>query len=138
LDPEVLPARLQRHIVVDLKTGCWRWTGASTKGYGQVTYRKRHHLVHRLVWELLIGPVAPSMQLDHVCRVRRCCRPLHLREVTALENVHAPGSQSISAIHAKKTHCPAGHPYDDANTYRPRRGGRLCRECNRQRKKGGA
>ena len=32
-----------------------------------------------------------------------------------------------------RTHCPQGHPYDETNTYRPPRGGRVCRECGRQR-----
>lgn len=32
--------------------------------------------------------------------------------------------------HARKTHCPQGHPYDAANTYlHPR--GRVCRACKR-------
>ncbi len=33
---------------------------------------------------------------------------------------------------ALKTHCPAGHPYDEANTYVDKRGYRYCRECQRQ------
>ncbi len=34
-----------------------------------------------------------------------------------------------------KTHCPAGHAYDEANTYRYR-GGRYCRACKRLRNRG--
>ncbi len=30
-----------------------------------------------------------------------------------------------------KTHCPKGHPYNEANTVRMR-GKRYCRECRRQ------
>lgn len=32
---------------------------------------------------------------------------------------------------ASKTHCPAGHPYDEENTYINARGGRICRACRR-------
>ena len=32
-----------------------------------------------------------------------------------------------------KTHCPAGHPYDVANTYVTKAGHRLCRACHRKR-----
>ena len=32
--------------------------------------------------------------------------------------------------YALATHCPRGHPYNDANTYRDKRG-RRCRECHR-------
>jgi len=31
-----------------------------------------------------------------------------------------------------KSHCPAGHPYDEANTYVNPRGGRSCRICRRE------
>jgi hypothetical protein len=34
---------------------------------------------------------------------------------------------------ANKTHCPQGHPYDEANTYRHPNGSRRCRECRRQK-----
>jgi hypothetical protein len=35
------------------------------------------------------------------------------------------------ALGDSKTHCPAGHPYDDGNTYVNRRGWRSCRTCKR-------
>lgn len=31
----------------------------------------------------------------------------------------------------ERTHCPQGHPYDDANTYRDKSGRRNCRECRK-------
>lgn len=35
--------------------------------------------------------------------------------------------------HGFETHCPKGHAYDEANTYRnPRTGGRSCRVCHRE------
>lgn len=34
-----------------------------------------------------------------------------------------------------KTHCPAGHPYDDANTYVNPKGWRCCRICQRDVKR---
>lgn len=34
----------------------------------------------------------------------------------------------------RKTHCPYGHPYDEANTYTDRKGGRNCRACQRIRR----
>jgi len=35
-----------------------------------------------------------------------------------------------------KTHCPKGHPYDEANTYINKSGGRECRECKACRRDG--
>lgn len=34
---------------------------------------------------------------------------------------------------ASKTHCPRGHPYDEANTIRLKSGGRWCRQCEKDR-----
>lgn len=34
-----------------------------------------------------------------------------------------------------KTHCPAGHPYDEVNTYVDKRGHRSCRACQRERRR---
>ena len=37
---------------------------------------------------------------------------------------------------ARKTHCPAGHPYTPENTYTPLFSNtRACRTCNRERKR---
>lgn len=33
----------------------------------------------------------------------------------------------------QRTHCPQGHPYDEANTRRNKKGGRACRTCERER-----
>jgi hypothetical protein len=42
-----------------------------------------------------------------------------------------PGS--TGALNAVKTECPAGHPYDQTNTYFRPGGGRACRKCTRER-----
>lgn len=37
---------------------------------------------------------------------------------------------SVRARAAKITHCPRGHAYDETNTYRNKKGKRICRACN--------
>lgn len=37
---------------------------------------------------------------------------------------------TLRARAALITHCPRGHPYDAANTYRNKKGKRICRACN--------
>lgn len=107
--------------------GCWLWTGArSSNGYGAVSIGGRVVGAHRAVYELLAGPIPAGLQLDHLCRVRRCVNPAHLEPVTAREN-------QLRGVHGLKTHCPAGHPYDEENTYiHPGRGVRDCRLCRRE------
>ena len=108
---------------------CWTWDGTrNAKGYGVLTIRGRvgSRLAHVLAWEFTKGLVPEGLELDHLCRVKHCVNvDLHLEPVTHAENVRR-GSNAM------KTHCPRGHPYDEANTHYSSNG-RKCRECNKQR-----
>ena len=56
--------------------------------------------------------------------------PEHLEPVTPRENVLR--GIAPAALHAKKTHCPAGHEYAGDNLYvHPTKGLRYCRACGR-------
>ncbi len=55
-------------------------------GYGRCQWRRKTWKTHRLVFTWLVGPIPPEMQLDHLCRNRRCCNPTHLELVTGTEN----------------------------------------------------
>lgn len=44
---------------------------------------------------------------------------------------HLPMPSTVRAPRPRKTHCPKGHAYDDANTYYASNGSRTCRACNR-------
>jgi hypothetical protein len=102
----------------------------STAGYGRVGYQGKSYDAHRLVYILSEGPVAEGKELDHLCRVRHCVNPDHLREVTRRENLLADGSLSIAKIHAEKTHCKHGHEFTSENTYQWRNQ-RHCLACRR-------
>jgi hypothetical protein len=41
--------------------------------------------------------------------------------------------RAVAYSNSSKTHCKRGHPFDEANTYRPASGQRFCRECGRMR-----
>jgi hypothetical protein len=115
---------------------CWPWTAAlNDRGYGKFWTGKRLVYAHRLMYVLAHGSLSAALTIDHLCRVRNCVNPAHLEAVTLRENILR--SDSTSARHARKTHCPKGHPYDDANTrYWHRQ--RHCRTCHREnRRKGG-
>lgn len=84
-------------------SGCWIWTGAlTTNGYGQVRWGDRTLRAYRLVYELLVGPIPDGLQLDHLCRNRRCVNPAHLEPVTQWENWARGMAPSARAWRQKK------------------------------------
>lgn len=125
IDPAVRFGR--KYLPLD--DGCWLWIGSTAgHGYGEFYDGQRKVPAHRWAYEHFIGPIPDGLQLDHLCRVRPCVNPEHLEPVTQAENIRR-GAAVI-------THCPQGHPYDEANTCRPTRGNgneRQCRTCARER-----
>ena len=112
---------------IDTSGDCWEWTAYRTpKGYGQVWLGDRMWLAHRIVYEALVGPIPDGLQIDHLCRNPGCVNPMHLEPVTSWENSRRGGSFTHNT---RKTRCPHGHPYDEANTYRTPGGARKCRTC---------
>jgi hypothetical protein len=112
-------------------SGCWIWLSALThNGYGQFYYSRSTKVAHAIAFKVLIGPYPPTLQMDHLCRVRRCVNPVHLEPVShALNTLRG---QSFSAVNARKTRCPQGHPYADHGYLNPA-GHRRCRTCDRNR-----
>lgn len=117
-----------KHRVIENAAGCWLWTKLlHDQGYARGSMDGRHGYIHRLVYEILVGPIPAGMQLDHLCRVRHCVNPDHLEVVDQRTNILR--GTSPSANHVRKTHCPANHPYAGRNLIVDHKGRRKCREC---------
>lgn len=100
---------------------CLIWTGKfSRDGYAKL----RSEMVHRIVYTLAYGEIPPEYHVDHICWVRACVEPTHLRVLPAMENRRRQRS-------ALKTECIHGHPFDERNTaYRKSSPtSRQCRKC---------
>ena len=123
--------RFWRKVVCVIRTRCWVWTGAgsSVNGYGQF-WLGRLLAPHIWAYESLVGPVPDGLELDHLCRNRRCVNPEHLEAVTHQVNV-LRGASPL-ADQARQTLCKYGHPLDGGNLY-VYRGRRSCRICIRRR-----
>ncbi len=117
---------------IDFGSGCWEWT-ASRLPYGYGSFGlcpKRLVLAHRFAYELMRDPIPEGLQIDHLCRNPGCVNPWHMEPVTA--RVNTLRGNTLAARHARATHCPQGHPYDEANTRRDSLGRRSCRACQRE------
>jgi hypothetical protein len=113
-------------------SGCWLWTGSLNNGYGYFNLgNNKMTQAHRGSWFLAHG-VMPKLQLDHLCRVRRCVNPRHLEEVTARENL-LRSPLTWAHILSTKTHCIRGHELSGPNLVINCNGERQCRACNRIR-----
>lgn len=120
----MLPARIAIRIAIDSDTGCWNWTGScQPNGYGRSSVGSTKWLAHRLVYTLLVGEIPCGLDLDHLCRNRRCVNPEHLEPVTRKINL-------LRGERANRTHCPQGHLIDGWDRLREVR---VCRRCHSQR-----
>lgn len=128
---ERLPPRFWDKVVPEPMSGCWLWVAyVSKNGYGKVGIGGKVYVAHVVAYERLVCHKDTGMDLDHLCRVRCCVNPAHLEQVTRLENARRGEGGKHNA---RKTHCAAGHPYDDGNTRHgvtPRgTPARWCRAC---------
>jgi len=114
------------------ENGCMNWLGSGTPpGYGQIGFGKRKKYVHRVSYELRVGPIPEGLQIDHLCRNRACVAPVHLEAVTQKENLErGVGAEVTRLRHASRTHCKHGHEFTPENT-RMYDGYRVCRECRK-------
>lgn len=120
---------------VDKSGECWIWTGARLpRGYGRFGVRAGDcRYAHRLAYEWLVGPIPHGFVIDHLCNRPWCVNPAHLEAVTIQVNTARGYSNPIiTSLNTGKTHCPHGHPYNEANTYVwAKTGWRQCLTCKR-------
>lgn len=117
---------------IAISPGCWPWTGyCNGDGYGIFNpQRGVKYRAHRFAYELFVGMIPEGLTVDHLCKNRRCCNPLHMELVTRGEN--ALRGEGPCAMNARKTHCMHGHEFTPQNT-RIKPEGRECRACDRER-----
>ena len=127
-------------LYVETDGGCWRMCSRLGKprilkakkiGYVNTTWKGKEIGAHRLMYELLVGPIPSGLHLDHLCRNPPCCNPAHLEAVQP--KVNYLRGVSPYAKNARKTQCPVGHALDGANLYVDRRGSRTCVTCKKER-----
>lgn len=69
------------------ETPCWIWQlGKTSSGYARLKRDGRQLCAHRVVFEAMHGPLPTGAEVDHICRVRECVNPEHLRLATHAQN----------------------------------------------------
>lgn len=115
------------------ENGCWLWSNSlDNDGYGRITIDKKTYRAHRLIWELENGIIPKGLVIDHLCRIRNCVNPKHLRLVTLRQNA-LENSDSITAQNLRKKFCKKGHWYDKIYTSPKGETERYCSICHRER-----
>lgn len=121
---------------------CWLWAQNvnPNDGYGRVRLEfngKRYYLAHRLMYEMCIGEIPPTYELDHLCRNHLCINPDHLEPVTHSENVKRGLTPVINRFNAvTRTHCRRGHPWVPENlliSSKATGGKKYCKVCKNER-----
>lgn len=102
----------------------WRTVHSKT-GYGKYYLgredgRPKTGLAHREIYSQQVGPIPGGLEIDHLCRNRRCVNVDHLEVVTHTENMRRAKGQ-VDGI------CKKGHNDWFVDKY----GVRKCRECRR-------
>ena len=89
-------------------SGCWLWNRYTTRlGYGQCWNDGGSKLIHRIAYELFIGPIPVGMDVCHKCDVPSCVNPDHLFIGTHADNMADKKSKGRVRVP-----CPLGsnHP----------------------------
>ena len=153
MNSEEIPQRvidrlMSRHV--EDENGCWMWQGATSSGYGRVSWKAAEGPVwrqaHRVLYVAMTGRVIPDgHDLDHLCHDpavcapevaddcphRRCINPAHMNPSTRRENLLRGGT--VVAERRAIESCPQGHEYTIDNTLVSRRGQRQCKACTYER-----
>lgn len=100
-------AQFWSRVVIDCACDCWVWVGAIDKdGYGKFHVDGQWRRAHRVAYETWRRELG-VLDVDHLCRVRRCVNPAHMDAVT--RGVNVLRGEGVAANLARRSHCKSGH-----------------------------
>ncbi|QNV40645.1 HNH endonuclease [Rothia amarae] len=126
--PERVAERAATRYEVD-EYGCWISTySVASHGYAQVGWQDARYrqvvTAHRASWVYFNGQIPDGMTVDHMCKVRRCVNPLHLRIMSNVANARGGGGLHKQKPVPTDKKCARGHVVLSYPS-----GALHCREC---------
>jgi hypothetical protein len=116
---------------VDKTETCWNWKGyLQPNGYAAYGSKKNRDYAHRISYRLFKGEIPNGLDIDHLCRNRKCINPEHLEAVS--RRINLLRGIGFPSIEAAQTHCIHGHEFNQVNT-NFNSGKRKCRACDAER-----
>ena len=111
--------------------GCWEWQGYRLyNGYGRFAVNRKIEYAHRVAYRWFKGEIPSDKEIDHICNVRHCVNPEHLRTLSHGDNfMRGNGPKRFIERYANRTHCDRGHPFSGSNLILRKDGSRRCRTC---------
>jgi HNH endonuclease len=100
------PVRFQKKVRIDTATGCWIWTGTTKHAPRHPEHKYPVYAVdatpescigaHQFAYEFAFGALLRGLRLDvdHVCTLKLCVNPAHLRPLTHQDNCKLRGKRS--------------------------------------------
>ncbi len=121
---------------VNRTDSCWLWTGVINHEYGLFSLRGNRYRAHRVSFTLAKGKIPSRLVIDHMCKVKNCVNPEHLRAVDLVTNV-MENSDSPSAAFKARDKCENGHELTGRNLFIESKSNgatfRRCRVCRAAR-----
>jgi HNH endonuclease len=83
---------IARHVWRNPISGClelqkWIMNKKKKYDYGQITWNGKQYRIHRLIYELIKGPIPEGIFVCHKCDIASCIEPEHLFLGTHQENM---------------------------------------------------
>lgn len=104
-------------------SGCWEFRGPRTsRGYGRIRVQGRNTMVHRLAYELWIGPILEGRVVRHKCDNPPCINPDHLLEGLQSDNVNDMIERNRNADFSGDKNPRAKLSWDEIREIRSRQG----------------
>ena len=109
--------------------------GTGKGGYGRCSKFDNNTLAHRFTYAWLVKSLPKGRGkhipvVDHICKNRRCCNPIHLRLISDAENLAI--SDAPATVNKRKVYCIRGHLLPKARAVgRNKKLMRTCKVCKK-------